>query len=63
MTSLLTLLSYALVVLQYLDNLLALLPHSNAPVHGTLVVIEPIEVAKEVGVIPRVVDASLGPVL
>lgn len=63
MTSLLALLPYAFVVLQYLHHLLALLPHSHAPVHGTLVVIEPIEVAKKVGVIPRVVDASLGPVL
>ena len=63
LAGLLPLLADALVVPEDLDELLGLLPHTDAAVDGALVVVEAVKGAEGVGVVPGVVDASLGAVL
>lgn len=63
LAGLLPLLADALVVSEDLDELLGLLPHPDAAVDGALVVVEAVKAAEGVGVVPGVVDASLGAVL
>ena len=63
LAGLLPLLADALVVSEDLDELLGLLPHTDAAVDGALVVVEAVKAAEGVGVVPGVVDASLGAVL